>query len=357
MAPVIECFRNHKEIELRVCVTAQHREMLDQVLKIFEIKPDYDLNLMRPNQTLNGITSDIILKLPTVIEHFQPKYVVVHGDTTTTFAAALASFYAKVDVVHIEAGLRTQNILSPWPEELNRRLTSEIANIHFAPTEEARNNLLLENISPEKIIVTGNTVIDALLSVIKKIDNDQKLKNKLCDELKIDLQQKILLVTGHRRENFGTGILNICKALDELSVKFPDLNIIYPVHLNPKIKEPVNKLLANKKNIRLLEPLDYLPFVNLLSMAHIVLTDSGGLQEEAPALGKPVLVMRDTTERPEAITAGTAKLVGTDPHKIVSEVSLLLKNPSYYQSMSEKENPYGKGDASEKILQTLISLF
>ena len=356
MAPLVKACEANNNLESRVCVTAQHREMLDQVLELFDIVPDYDLNLMTPGQTLNDVTSAILLKLKPILAEYQPDLLLVHGDTATTFAASLAAYYEKIDVGHVEAGLRTGNIYSPWPEEINRKLTGSIARLHFAPTSVSKQNLINEGISENKICVTGNTVIDALLSVKEKIDNDVALAQALSWQLKtIDFSKKLIVVTGHRRENFGPGFEAICKALAQLAEKRPDLEIVYPVHLNPNVQLPVKKYLIDYKNIHLIEPLDYLPFIYLMMKSHIILTDSGGVQEEAPSLGKPVLVMRDTTERPEALAAGTVKLVGTNASKIFSEVTELLDNTESYRQMSTAINPYGDGFAAQKIVDIIKS--
>lgn len=351
MAPLVKVCEASNNLESRVCVTAQHREMLDQVLELFEIVPNYDLNLMTPGQTLNDVTSAILLKLKPILLEYQPDLLLVHGDTATTFAASLAAYYEKVDVGHVEAGLRTGNIYSPWPEEINRKLTGSIARFHFAPTSVSKQNLINEGISESQICVTGNTVIDALLSVKEKIDTDVALAHKLSLQLKtIDFSKKLIVVTGHRRENFGSGFESICSALAQLAEKRPDLEIVYPVHLNPNVQTPVKKYLSDYKNIHLIEPLDYLPFIYLMMKSDIILTDSGGIQEEAPSLGKPVLVMRDTTERPEALAAGTVKLVGTSSNQIVHDVIELLDDETKYNQMSCAANPYGDGKASYKIL-------
>lgn len=350
MAPVVKAFQNDQRFETKVCVTAQHRDMLDQVLTLFAIKPEYDLDIMKQNQGLTGITCSILTGLEPVLEDFSPDRILVHGDTSTTFAASLAAYYQKIPVGHVEAGLRTHNIYSPWPEEANRKLTGALTDLHFSPTTSARENLLQENVSEKNIVVTGNTVIDALCHVQESIENDSQLREKLASRFPfIDTNKKIVLVTGHRRESFGDGFENICQALRELSQR-DDVQIIYPVHLNPQVREPVNRLLHDIENIHLIEPQDYLPFVYLMSIAHIILTDSGGVQEEAPSLAKPVLVMRDTTERPEAVKAGTVKLVGADKAKIIKNVSLLLDNQEEYQKMSFAHNPYGDGKASQRIV-------
>ncbi|AQX14249.1 UDP-N-acetylglucosamine 2-epimerase [Elizabethkingia meningoseptica] len=351
MAPLVQEFSKYNEFETRVCVTAQHREMLDQVLDFFEIKPDYDLDLMKPGQNLYTLTADIITQLKPVLDEFQPDFVYVHGDTTTTMAASIAGFYGGAKVCHIEAGLRTYNKLSPFPEEMNRQITSRIADYHFAPTEQSQINLLNEKINDEDILVTGNTVIDALLKsieVVKEMEDDiniSYLKSIL------DLSKKIILVTGHRRENHGKNFINICEALKEIAISNPDVQIVYPVHLNPHVKEPVYNILSNINNVKLISPLAYPAFVWLMSKAYIILTDSGGVQEEAPSLGKPVLVMRDTTERPEAVKAGTVILVGTNKQTIIFETQKLLDNIENYQSMSGLHNPYGDGKACERIIE------
>ncbi|MFW5700613.1 MAG: non-hydrolyzing UDP-N-acetylglucosamine 2-epimerase [Cyclobacteriaceae bacterium] len=356
MAPLVKEFQKHdNEFETVVCVTAQHREMLDQVLNIFEITPDYDLNLMKKGQDLYDITSRVLLGMRNVLNEVIPDLVFVHGDTTTSMATAIAAFYKQIPVAHVEAGLRTNNIYSPWPEEINRQITGRICTYHFAPTEGAKENLLRENVNGNKIVVTGNTVIDALHIVLKKIKSNEKLRFELIERLKvngyqINTNRQFVLVTGHRRENFGQGFINICESLKEIALHYPDMDIIYPVHLNPNVQKPVNDILGKINNVHLIEPLEYLPFVYLMSRSHIVLTDSGGIQEEAPSLGKPVLVMRDTTERPEAVDAGTVLLVGTNKDKIITEVTNLLTLPDYYEKMSKAHNPYGDGKAKEKIV-------
>ncbi len=349
MAPLVLALQANHKFETRVCVTAQHREMLDQVLSLFDIVPDYDLDLMTSQQTLVNLSTKVLQGISGVISQFKPDLVLVHGDTTTTSMSATACFYQRVPVGHVEAGLRTGNIWSPWPEEFNRRLTSLVTQLHFAPTEQARLNLLAEKIPLELIQVTGNTVIDALLNISNRIDNDPILNEKLQEQFNfLNHRKRILLVTGHRRENFGDGIQSICRGLISLSNR-KDLEIVYPVHRNPNVTGPVEQNLASRPNIHLLEPLDYLSFVYLMKRCSVILTDSGGIQEEAPALGKPVLVMRDTTERPEAIAAGTARLVGTVSANIVREVTNLLDDQQAYQQMSSSKNPYGDGTASEKI--------
>jgi UDP-N-acetylglucosamine 2-epimerase (non-hydrolysing) len=358
MAPVIKALKNHNTIQIKICVTAQHREMLDQVLNLFDIVPDYDLNIMKKSQTLTSITTAILYAIEKVLIEFKPNLVLVHGDTTTTFSATLASFYQKISVGHIEAGLRTGNIYSPWPEEINRRLTTSIAELHFAPTKIAYNNLRKEGINKKNITLTGNTVIDALLTVKTMINNDAILKVKLKAQFSfLNLAHRLILVTGHRRENFGDGFERICLALARIAHQYPDVNIVYPVHLNPNVREPVNRLLNALDNVYLIEPLDYLPFVYLMINCYLVLTDSGGIQEEAPSLGKPVLLMRETTERPEAINAGTVKLLGTNEVKIVNEVIRLLDNEDEYRKISFAYNPYGDGYASSRIVNVLITKF
>lgn len=352
MAPLIKAAEKNSKFECRVCVTAQHREMLDQVLDLFEIKPDFDLDLMNAGQTLNEITSAVLKNLKTVLTKTKPDIVFVHGDTATTFAASLAAYYEKIDVVHIEAGLRTGNIYSPWPEEINRKLTGSIARYHFAPTVTSSENLIKEGVQSNDISIVGNTVIDALITIKNKIKTDVKLNKNLYNSFKkINFDKSIILVTGHRRENFGLGFDGICNALAELAVERSDIEIVYPVHLNPNVKIPVEKVLSNYKNIHLIEPQEYLSFVYLMMKSSIILTDSGGIQEEAPSLGKPVLVMRDTTERPEAVEEGTVKLVGTNCKRIVTEVNTLLDNNDDYKRMSEAKNPYGNGNSSELILK------
>lgn len=355
MAPLVKEFKSHSLFETKVCITAQHRQMLDQVLDFFEIKPDYDLDLMKSNQNLYTLTSDIILGLKPILEDYLPDYVYVHGDTTTTMAASIASFYAGAKVCHIEAGLRTHNKLSPFPEEINRQITGIIADYHFAPTSQSKSNLLLENVKEESIIVTGNTVIDALLESSTRVN---EIVNYEIESLKkiVDSTKKLILVTGHRRENHGKGFIDICEALKEMATTNKDVQIIYPVHLNPNVKEPVYKILGDIKSINLIEPLAYPAFVWLMNQSYLIITDSGGVQEEAPTLGKPVLVMRDTTERPEAVYEGTVILVGTDKHKIVNECNDLLVNTERYQKMSALHNPYGDGKACKRITNHIISL-
>lgn len=358
MAPLVNEFQKDSiNFNIKVCVTAQHREMLDQVLHIFQIKPDYDLNIMHPGQNLYDVTANILLKIKPVLEEFDPDLVLVHGDTTTTFATSLAAYYQKIKIGHVEAGLRSSNLYSPWPEEGNRRLTAVIADYHFSPTRTSRKNLLDQGVNESSVFITGNTVIDALQLVVNRIDSDRSVKLNI--EKKIfqsgfkEIDSKFILVTGHRRENFGQGFFNICEALKVLAERNPDINILYPVHLNPNVWKPVNELLSNICNIKLVKPFQYEEFVYLMSMSYLILTDSGGIQEEAPSLGKPVLVMRGTTERPEAVEAGTVKLIGSDQDDIIKEVQKLLNDNSEYQKMSKAHNPYGKGNASEKILNIL----
>lgn len=355
MAPVVNALRARSELDVRVCVTAQHRQMLDQVLKLFFITPDFDLDLMRDGQDLTDITAKVLYGLREVFVAWRPDRVLVHGDTTTTMAASLAAYYARIPVGHVEAGLRTGNIYSPWPEEINRRIAGVLTDIHFAPTEQSRKNLLGEGVNPNRILVTGNTVIDALLWVVKEIKSNAELRQRFEDQFSyLDPAKKLILVTGHRRENFGDGFDSICQALSHLADR-DDTEIVYPVHLNPNVQEPVKRILDGRKNVFLLEPLDYLPFVYLMNRSALILTDSGGIQEEAPTLGKPVLVMRDTTERPEALTAGTVRLVGTSQVRIVEEVSVLLDDLEKYQAMGFAHNPYGDGTASQKICEWIVN--
>jgi UDP-N-acetylglucosamine 2-epimerase (non-hydrolysing) len=356
MAPLVHALAADERFDAKCCVTAQHREMLDQVLELFSIVPDYDLDLMKPGQTLNDVTARILIELKPVLEAFKPDVVLVHGDTATTFAASLAAYYEQIPVGHVEAGLRTGNIYSPWPEEANRRLTGTLTKYHFAPTETSKHNLLKENFAEEDISVTGNTVIDALLLVKEKIETDAALNQELSEQFPfLDDSKKLILVTGHRRESFGGGFERICEALAITAKQHPQAQILYPMHLNPNVREPVNRILSDVNNVHLIEPQQYLPFVYLMTRANIILTDSGGIQEEAPSLGKPVLVMRDTTERPEAVAAGTVKLVGTDVDKIVSNLHVLLTNKDAYQEMSFAHNPYGDGQACQRILNKLIN--
>jgi len=358
MAPLVKEFqKDSMNFNIKVCVTAQHREMLDQVLNLFQITPDYDLDVMQPGQNLYDVTSNILLKIKPILEDFDPDVVLVHGDTATTFATSLAAYYQKIKIGHVEAGLRTGNLYSPWPEEGNRRLTGVLTDYHFSPTETSRKNLLNEGVNESSIFITGNTVIDALQLVINRIDADKSLKLNIEKTIAQsgfkEIYSKFILVTGHRRENFGQGFLNICEALKVLADGNPDINILYPVHLNPNVRKPINELLSNISNIKLVEPFQYEEFVYLMSRSYLILTDSGGIQEEAPSLGKPVLVMRDTTERPEAVEAGTVKLIGSDQDNIIKEVQKLLNDNSEYQKMSKAHNPYGNGNASEKILNIL----
>lgn len=354
MAPLVHALAKDPDFDAKVCVTAQHREMLDQVLNLFSIVPDYDLNIMQPGQGLTEITCRILEGLKPILESFRPDVVLVHGDTTTTVAASLAAFYQRIPVGHVEAGLRTGDLSSPWPEEANRTLTGHLALYHFAPTENSRRNLLRENIADKHIFVTGNTVIDALFWVRDSILNNPSMREQLASRYPfLDGNKKLILVTGHRRESFGRGFEEICHALAEIAAHHNDVQIVYPVHLNPNVSEPVNRILGHVENIILIEPQDYLPFLWLMNHAWLILTDSGGIQEEAPSLGKPVLVMRDTTERPEAVDAGTVKLVGTNCQRIVEEVSRLLNDNDAWQAMSHAHNPYGDGQACGRILHAL----
>lgn len=365
MAPLVKEFQKHtNDFQTIVCVTGQHREMLDQVLHLFEITPDYDLNIMKQGQDLYDVTSRVLLGLRDVFAECKPDVVLVHGDTTTSSASALAAYYQQIPVGHVEAGLRTHNIYSPWPEEMNRQMTGRIATYHFAPTELSRKNLLEENISDKAIVVTGNTVIDALYMVVNKIKEDNNLDLSLNNELKnagydvsrLSNNRRLVLITGHRRENFGDGFISMCKAIKSLTERYPNVDFVYPMHLNPNVRKPIHEVfgedLSTLSNMHFIEPLEYLSFVYLMEKSDIVLTDSGGIQEEAPGLGKPVLVMRDTTERPEALDAGTVKLVGTNYDKIVNEVSALLDNQDYYNNMSKAVNPYGDGLACERIVKS-----
>ncbi len=364
MAPLVKAFENYNQqitnhesqITAKVCVTAQHREMLDQVLELFDIKPDYDLNLMKPGQDLYDITSNVLLGLKGVLSEFKPDIMLVHGDTTTTSSASLAAFYQQIKVGHVEAGLRTGDIYSPWPEEANRQITGVLANYHFAPTSASKNNLLKENKDPKNIIVTGNTEIDALFLALEKIKNNSELKNKIHQSLitnhySLQDNRKIILVTGHRRENHGEGFINICEALKTIAVNNPNIDIVYPVHLNPNVQKPVNEILSNTPNVYLINPLQYESFIYMMNKSYFIITDSGGVQEEAPSLGKPVLVMRDTTERPEAVEAGTVKLVGTSKESIIKEAQKLLDDEKEYNIMSKAHNPYGDGKACDKIVK------
>ena len=360
MAPLIKTFQADKDFVTKVCVTAQHRQMLDQVLNIFDINPDYDLNIMKPGQDLFDVTVNVLSGMKRVLSDFNPDIVLVHGDTTTTSACSLAAFYNKIKIGHIEAGLRTGNIYSPWPEEANRKITGVLADYHFAPTSTSENNLLKENINKKNILVTGNTVIDALYLMIEKIENDPRLKSRILElissQYKLFDDKKIILVTGHRRENFGHGFRNICNALKTIADNNPDFDIVYPVHFNPNVQKPVREILSNAKNIHLIEPLSYECFIYMMSKSFFIITDSGGIQEEAPSLGKPVLVMRDSSERPEAIKAGTVKLVGTDYAKIIEESQKLIDDENEYNKMSKAYNPYGDGKASLKILNFIKSI-
>lgn len=369
MAPLVQEFRKHPDqYETLVCVTGQHREMLDQVLNIFGIVPNYDLNIMKPGQDLYDVTARILSGMRDILTRTQPDVLLVHGDTTTSMAVALAAFYQQIPVGHVEAGLRTHNIYSPWPEEMNRQITGRIATYHFSPTPLSRENLLREGIDKSRILVTGNTVIDALYAVVNKMKDDVPLQLSLEKELKAagydtgrlvtEEGRRLVLITGHRRENFGDGFLHICRAIKMLSEKYPDVDFVYPMHLNPNVRKPIKEIFGEncQSNLFFIEPLEYLSFVYLMEKSHIVLTDSGGIQEEAPGLSKPVLVMRDTTERPEALEAGTVKLVGTDYDKIVSEVSSLLDDVQYYEKMSQAVNPYGDGKACERIAQYIQTL-
>ena len=354
MAPLVKAFEKEASIETKVCVTAQHREMLDQVLDMFDIKPDFDLNIMKSGQDLYDITSKVLLGLRDIFEEFKPDIVLVHGDTTTCSSASLAAFYSKIKVGHIEAGLRTHNIYSPFPEEANRLITGVLANYHFSPTTTSRDNLLKENKNPNDILVTGNTVIDALFLALDKIEQNDELKSKIVNSInsqyKLQNNKKIILVTGHRRENFGEGFINICEALKTIALNNPDIDIVYPVHLNPNVQKPVKEILSDTSNVYLINPLQYEEFIFLMNKSYFIITDSGGVQEEAPSLGKPVLVMRDTTERPEALEAGTVKLVGTSKETIIKEAQKLLDDKNEYNTMSKAHNPYGDGKACERIV-------
>ncbi len=355
MAPLALALSADKRFDSKLCVTAQHREMLDQVLRLFAIQPDFDLNVMKPGQDLTDVTTAILQGMKGVFSQFRPDIVLVHGDTATTFATSLAAYYQQIPVGHVEAGLRTGNLYSPWPEEGNRKLTGALAELHFAPTDTSSQNLQREGVNPSRIVVTGNTVIDALLEVVNKIKNDDALQQRFARQFAfLAPERRIVLVTGHRRESFGEGFERICRALADTAKAFPEVDVVYPVHLNPNVREPVNRLLAGIANIHLIEPLDYLPFVYLMNRAHIILTDSGGIQEEAPSLGKPVLVMRDTTERPEAVEAGTVKLIGTTTAAINQHMHTLLTDSVSYKSMAFAHNPYGDGRACQCILQALV---
>ncbi len=356
MAPLVKALADDSGIESKVCVTAQHRQMLDQVLDLFSIDPDFDLNIMKPGQTLSGITVEIINQIEPVLKEFQPELILVHGDTSTTFATTLSAYYQQIAVGHVEAGLRTGNLFSPWPEEANRKLTGALAKIHFAPTEQARHNLMLEGVNANAIHVTGNTVIDALLMVKHKLETDVQLSQAMEKKFSfLRSSARLILITGHRRENFGGGFERICRAIRQLANLFPDDDFLYPVHLNPNVREPVIRILSNQKNIHIIQPQEYLPFVYLMMRSHVILTDSGGVQEEAPSLGKPVLVMRETTERPEAVLAGTVSLVGTVEDQIIQGVSELMHSPVAYQRMAFAHNPYGDGQACSRIVNAVIA--
>ncbi|MFV1876160.1 non-hydrolyzing UDP-N-acetylglucosamine 2-epimerase [Nioella sp.] len=355
MAPVIQRLKETDGVEVDLCVTAQHRQMLDQVLTLFDIEPDIDLNIMKPGQDLTDITSRILLALRDVLAQKRYDRLLVHGDTTTTMAGALAAFYARIPVGHVEAGLRTGDIYSPWPEEINRMIVGRIADMHFTPTETSRKSLLAENVSDSRIFVTGNTVIDALHTIIDRVENDPAINNTLTSTFDfLDPGKRLILITGHRRENFGDGFENICKALRSISTE-ENVQLVYPVHLNPNVQEPVKRILGDLDNVHLIEPLDYLPFVWMMRQSHFIITDSGGVQEEAPSLGKPVLVMRNTTERPEAVTAGTVRLVGTDSEVISDAALTLLNDQSAYEDMARAMNPYGDGKAAARIADALTA--
>ncbi len=357
MAPLINLLSADERFVLKICVTGQHREMLDQVLELFEIQPDFDLNIMQPGQSLAEITSKISLKLEKILEKEKPDLILVHGDTATSFVAALVGYFMQIAVGHVEAGLRSNDLYSPWPEEGNRKLTGAIATYHFAPTNQSKKNLIQENIAEENIVVTGNTVIDSLLHINNMIDLDLNLSNKLQKQFNyLDTKKKLILVTGHRRESFGDGFERICNALRKIANDNDDVQILYPVHLNPNVQDPVKRILSNQENIFLVPPQDYLPFCFLMKQSYLILTDSGGIQEEAPSLGKPVLVLREKSERPEAINAGTVKLVGTNEELIVKEVNNLLHNETEYSSMSLSHNPYGDGSASKRIIEFIVNM-
>lgn len=356
MAPVYNALKSSENIDVRIAVTAQHREMLDQVLTLFDIEPDYDLDLMKPGQGLTEISVAALSGLKPILQSFSPDLVLVHGDTTTTLSASLAAYYQQIPVGHVEAGLRTGNIYSPWPEEVNRKVTGVIANMHFAPTEKSRENLQNEGVNSENILVTGNTVIDALLDVVTRLEADPEITATFDTQFGLDPTKRLVLVTGHRRESFGAGFERICAALARLATR-DDVQIVYPVHLNPNVKGPVEESLGHLENVRLIEPQEYLPFVHLMRRSHIIVTDSGGVQEEAPSLGKPVLVMRDTTERPEAVEAGTVKLVGTNDILILEEANKLLDDPNAYDVMSRAHNPYGDGNAAARIRNAISAYF
>lgn len=352
MAPLVKELQKSSKLHIKVCVTAQHRQMLDQVLQLFDITPDFDLDLMRPGQTLTQLTCNILQGMEGVFSQYKPDWVLVHGDTSTTLGTSLAAYYQQVHVAHIEAGLRTHNLYSPWPEEANRQITGRLARLHFAPTAQAQTNLLQEGVTASTIHVTGNTVIDALINMSQRIDQDAALHQQLADQFPfLDKTKRLVLVTGHRRENFGAGFESMCQALQDIASD-STVQVVYPVHLNPQVQEPVKRILGNTGNVHLIGPLDYLPFVYLMKQSHLILTDSGGVQEEAPSLGKPVLVMRNTTERPEAIAAGTVKLVGTDSNAIVTETRRLLADSKVYEAMARAHNPYGDGLACQRIRET-----
>ncbi|KAA5839456.1 UDP-N-acetylglucosamine 2-epimerase (non-hydrolyzing) [Pseudomonas chlororaphis] len=356
MAPLALALRADERFDAKICVTGQHREMLDQVLELFELEPDFDLNIMKPGQDLTDVTTCILQGMKGVFATYKPDIILVHGDTATTFATTLAAYYHQIPVAHIEAGLRTGNLYSPWPEEANRKLTGALARLHFAPTQKSEQNLLQEGVPPESVYITGNTVIDALLNVVEKLGSNTRLNQQFSEQFKfLSTERRLILVTGHRRESFGDGFERICMSLASIAREFDDVEIVYPVHLNPNVREPVNRLLSGIDNIHLIEPLDYLPFVYLMNRSYLILTDSGGVQEEAPSLGKPVLVMRDTTERPEAIEAGTVRLVGTEKEKITSNLRELLLDSDAYQEMSFAHNPYGDGNACARIINTLAT--
>lgn len=356
MAPLVKELQQSPTLGVKVCVTAQHRQMLDQVLQLFGISPDFDLDLMRPGQSLTQLTCNILQGMESVFAQYKPDWVLVHGDTSTTLATSLAAYYQQVGVAHVEAGLRTHNLYSPWPEEANRQITGRLAGLHFAPTEQARSNLLQENVAPQSIHVTGNTVIDALLAISQRLDKDTALQSQLRAQFPfLDVSKRLVLVTGHRRENFGAGFESMCQALLDIAAD-PSVQVVYPVHLNPQVQEPVSRILGRAANVHLIAPLDYLPFVYLMKRSYLILTDSGGVQEEAPSLGKPVLVMRNTTERPEAVSAGTVKLVGTDRATIVQATRTLLDDMTVYEAMARAHNPYGDGLACQRIVQTFEEL-
>lgn len=355
MAPVVRALQGSAQIDARTCVTAQHRQMLDQVMSLFELQADYDLDLMQPGQTLTDLTARMLQAMAPVLQDFQPDIVLVHGDTTTTFCASLAAFYQQIHIGHVEAGLRTHNLYSPWPEEANRRLTGALAELHFAPTDRSARNLRHENIDPSQVFVTGNTVTDALRLIQQQLQVHPVQTAALAQQFPfLSQQRRLVLITGHRRENFGQGFVNICTAIRQLAERYPQVDFVYPVHLNPNVQQPVNEILEGLCNVHLIEPQDYLPFVYLMGHSHLILTDSGGIQEEAPSLGKPVLVMRDTTERPEAVEAGTVRLVGTDVAQIVGHAVALLEDDAAWQQMSHAHNPYGDGHAAERIVQILL---